>query len=73
MRVLLVVAVFAGVGWLTSHLVVARAVAHGTPEYAVRLAGYMSGLFVGGVAAMLAGLAMLLAGRGSSADDETTP
>jgi hypothetical protein len=63
LRVLAVVAVFLGVGYATMHLLIARAVARGAPEYSVRLGGAMGGLFVGGGAAVLVGLALLLGSR----------
>ena len=63
-RVLLLIAIFVGVGIWAAHLMIARAVARGTPEYDVRLASYMAGLFVGGSVATVAGIGMLLAGRG---------
>jgi hypothetical protein len=62
-RALLLLFVFLGTGYATMHLVIAHAVAKGTPEYAVRLAGAMAGLFVGAAAAVLVGLALVL-GRG---------
>ena len=62
-RALLVVAIFVVVGVLTDHILVARAVARGVPEYDERLAGAMGGLFVGGAAACLVALALLF-GRG---------
>jgi hypothetical protein len=62
-RVLAVVAVFVGVGYATMHLLVARAVARGAPEYSVRLGGAVGGLFVGGGAAVVIGLALLLGGK----------
>ena len=63
LRVSICVLVPLAVGMLTSHLVVARAVAHGTPEYAVRLAGAMAGLFAAGIAAVLLALGMLTTRR----------
>ena len=63
LRVLLLVAIFAGVGVWAAHFVIAREMARGQPEYAVRLASYMTGLFVGGSVATLAGGVMLLLGR----------
>ena len=63
LRVVLLVGVFAGVGLWSAHLVMAREMAHGQPEYAVRLASYMTGLFAGGVLATLVGIAMLLLRR----------
>ena len=62
-RALLVLTTFAGVGYTTMHLLIARAVARGTPEYSVRLGGAMGGLFVGGAAAVLVGIALLVAGK----------
>ena len=62
-RVVLVVTTFVALGFGTMHVVIARAVARGTPEYEVRLAGAMTGLFVGGAAASLLTLALLLGGR----------
>ncbi len=69
-RVLLVLFTFGGVGYLTMHLLIARAVAHGTPEYSVRLAGAMGGLFVGGSVACLVALVFLLGGRRRPLDVE---
>ncbi len=70
-RALLVLFTFGGVGYLTMRLLIARAVARGTPEYSVRLAGAMGGLFVGGSVACLVTLVFLLGGRrrSSTADD----
>ena len=70
LRVLVVVAVFAGVGWATAHIIIARAVARGTPEYEVRLAGAMAGLFVGGAAAVIVLLASLLGARRSARQND---
>ena len=70
LRVLVVVAVFAAVGWGTAHVVIARAVARGTPEYEVRLAGAMAGLFVGGAAAVIVLLASLLGARRSARQND---
>lgn len=63
LRSLLVLAAFLGVGYGTMHVVVARAVAHGAPEYSVRMAGAMAGLFAGGIAAILMTLIVLLGPR----------
>lgn len=72
-RALLILATFLGVGYATMHLLVARAVARGTPEYSVRLGGAMGGLFVGGAAACVMGLVLLLSSRrGGSVDPETS-
>ena len=64
LRVVLLLAIFVGVGLWSAHGLIARAVAHGTPEYQVRLAGYMGGLFAGGAAATVAGVVLLLIRRG---------
>ena len=58
-RILLLLAVFLGVGFGAAHALIAHAVAAGTPEYKVRLAGAMGGLFAGGVATVLVSLALL--------------
>jgi hypothetical protein len=58
LRVLLLLVVFAGVGWFAAHLATAHAVA-GTPAAQVQLAAAMAGLFAGGAAAVVAGIAML--------------
>ena len=63
-RILLILAVFLGVGLWTGQALIAHAVAGGTPEYSVRLAGAMGGLFAGGGAAALTGLACVLARPG---------
>ena len=68
-RALAVLGTFLIVGYTTMRLLIAHAVAKGTPEYNVRLGGAMGGLFVGGVAAVLLALALLLGGR-SSAEPE---
>ncbi len=62
-RVFLLLAIFAGVGVWAARYVVAREVAHGQPEYAIRLASYMTGLFAGGVVTTLALVVMLLLDR----------
>ena len=58
------IASFVGVGFWSAQQVIARSVARGMLEYDVRLAGYMAGLFIGGSVATVAGIGMLLAGRG---------
>jgi hypothetical protein len=63
LRVLVLLTVFAGVAWLAAHMVVSHAAAT-TPESQVRLSAAMAGLFAGGAAAVLAGIAMLWIGRG---------
>lgn len=62
LRVLLLIGIFAGVGLWGAHAVLAHAMAQGKPEYEVRLASYMAGLFIGGSAAMVAGILMLVSG-----------
>ena len=62
LRVLLLLAVFAAVAWLAAHLATAHAVA-GTPAAQVQLAAAMAGLFAGGAAAVLVGIALLGIGR----------
>jgi Zn-dependent protease len=58
LRVAVLVVVFGGVGWLAARAVVAHAGAS-TPEAQVRLSAAMAGLFGGGVAAVLVGVAVL--------------
>jgi hypothetical protein len=64
---LLLVTVFAGVGVLTAHAVLAHSAQRAgvyLPE--TRLAAMMAGLFAGGGAAVIAGIALLIAGRRNS-------
>lgn len=58
-RVLVIVAVFAGVGALTGFAVVAHASAGRDYQPEVRLAGAMAGLFAGGAAATVVGIGMV--------------
>jgi hypothetical protein len=58
LRVLVVVFVFAGVGVLTAVAVTHHAVV-GTPAAEVRLAAAMAGLFAGGAAAVVVGIALV--------------
>ena len=63
-RALVVVAVCVGVGLATADGVVKHAVNAGAAESQVRLAGAMAGLFAGGAAAVVVGIAMaLMAGK----------
>ena len=55
----LVFLVSLAVGYGTTHLLIARAVARGTPEYSVRMGGALGGLFAGGAVLVLLGLALL--------------
>ena len=70
-RIVLLLAIFLGVGCWTAHALIAHAVARGTPEYNVRLAGATGGLFAGGGATMIAGLALLLGKPRSKAGSST--
>ena len=70
-RALLVLATFIAVGYGTMHLLVARAVARGTPEYSVRMGGALGGLFMGGAAAVLVGLVLLLGGKRRPRTEQT--
>lgn len=63
LRICVLVGIFIITGIWSAHLVLARAMAHGKPEYEVRLASYMAGLFVAGSVATIAGVGMLLLGR----------
>lgn len=62
-RVAVVLAVFAGVGWLTSHAVQLHELAKGAAGAEVRLSAWMAGLFAGGAAAVVAGIALVTARR----------
>jgi len=53
-----VVAAFAGVGWFTARGVMHHA-AVGTPAAEVRLSAAMAGLFAGGAAAVVVGIALV--------------
>ena len=64
-RISVLLAVFILSGIWSAHLVLARAMAQGKPEYEVRLASYMAGLFVAGSVATITGVAMLLLDRKS--------
>jgi len=61
-RAILLVVVFVGVGLATADGVVRHAVNAGAAESQIRLAGAMAGLFAGGAAAVVVGIAMALAG-----------
>jgi hypothetical protein len=58
LRSLVLLLVFVGVGWFTARHVETRAVA-GTPAAEVRLASAMAGLFAGGAAVVVVGIALL--------------
>lgn len=63
LRVLVLLLVFAGVGWMAAGGVMRHAARHaargGAPEPEVRLAAEMAGLFAGGAAALVMGIAMV--------------
>lgn len=60
-RAAVVLAVFVCVAVLISHSLMAHELADGdTPVAQVRLASWMAGLFAGGVAAVVAGIAMII-------------
>ena len=58
-RVLVLVFVFAGVGWLTARGVMDHVASRGAMQPEVRLSGAMAGLFAGGAATLIAGIAMV--------------
>jgi len=62
-RAVLLVLVFVGVGLATADGVVTHAVNAGSAESQVRLAGAMAGLFAGGAAAVVVGIAMVVMAR----------
>jgi len=59
-RAALVLLIFAGVGLATAKIVITHAVNAGAAQSQVYLAGAMAGLFAGGLAALLAGIALAL-------------
>lgn len=58
-RAAVVLAVFAVIAWLTSHAVMVHQVRHGNGGAEVRMAAWMAGLFAGGGAAAITGIALL--------------
>ena len=64
-RILLLLMIFLGVGFGAAHALIAHAVAAGTPEYKVRLAGATGGLFAGGSATVLVAVALFFGRRPS--------
>ena len=58
-RAAVVLAVFAVVGWLTSHAVMVHQMRQGVGGAEVRMAAWMAGLFAGGGAAAITGIALL--------------
>jgi hypothetical protein len=59
LRALVLVAVFVGVGWLTARGVMDHVASRGAMQPEMRLAGAMAGLFAGGAATLIAGIAMV--------------
>jgi hypothetical protein len=64
-RALVLVAVFAVVGWLTARAVMGHVESKGAMQPEVRLSGAMAGLFAGGAATLVVGIAMVWS-RGKS-------
>ena len=62
-RTVVLLAVFVGVGWVSAHEVMRHAVSHapnvGAMDPEVRLAAEMAGLFAGGAATLIVGIAMV--------------
>jgi len=58
-RTLVLIAVFAGVGWLTARAVMNHVESKGAMQPEVRLSGAMAGLFAGGAATLVVGIAMV--------------
>ena len=59
LRALVLVVVFAGVGWLTARAVMGHVASKGAMQPEVRLAGAMAGLFAGGAVTLMVGIAMV--------------
>ena len=59
MRTLVLLVVFAGVGWLTARGVMAHVASGGAMRPEVQLAAAMAGLFAGGASAAVVGIAMV--------------
>jgi hypothetical protein len=64
-RTFVLLVVFAGVGWLTARGVMNHVASRGAMQPEVRLAGAMAGLFAGGAATVIAGIAMVWGRRKS--------
>jgi hypothetical protein len=58
LRVLALVAVFVGVGWVTARAVMNHVEIKGAMQPEVRLSGAMAGLFAGGAVTLVVGIAM---------------
>ena len=63
LRVLMLTAVFAGVGWMTARAVMHHAANAGAMQPEVRLSGAMAGLFAGGAVTLIVGIAMVWSRR----------
>jgi hypothetical protein len=59
LRAVALLVVFAGVGWLTARAVMAHVAGAGAIQPEVRLSGAMAGLFAGGAATLVVGIAMV--------------
>jgi sirohydrochlorin ferrochelatase len=57
-RALVLVLVFAGVGWFTARAVMGHVASQGAMQPEVQLAGAMAGLFAGGAVTLIVGIAM---------------
>jgi hypothetical protein len=62
-RAVVLIAVFAGVGFAVAKAVIDHAAVNGAAGPEVRLAGAMAGLFAGGLAVAMSGLGMVLLRR----------
>jgi hypothetical protein len=62
LRTVVLLAIFVGVAWITARGVMGHVASHGAMQPEVRLAGAMAGLFAGGAATLIAGIAMVWAG-----------
>ena len=58
LRALVLMAVFAGVGWFTARAVMNHVASRGAMQPEVRLSGAMAGLFAGGAVTLIVGIAM---------------
>jgi hypothetical protein len=59
LRVIVLVAVFAGIGWWTARAVMDHVASRGAMQPEVRLAGAMAGLFAGGAVTLVVGIGMV--------------
>ncbi len=64
-RTLVLLAIFAGVGWVTARGVMSHVASRGAMQPEVRLSGAMAGLFAGGAATLIVGIARVWS-RGKS-------